>query len=428
MNNTIETLYTAYLRSRSVTTDSRRIAPGCLFFALKGERFDGNAFARQALEQGAALCVVSDETLRGVEGCLVVDDVLATLQDLARHHRQQLHIPVVGITGTNGKTTTKELVNAVLSRRYRTHATAGNYNNHLGVPLTLLAMPDNTEIAIIEMGANHPGEIDFLCSIAQPTCGLITSVGKAHLEGFGSLEGVVRTKTELYRHLAPKPGATLFYLEDDSILHQQATSLSPKPTLVSYGQHETAMVKGACTGSNPYMNFYFEDNDNVYTVKSQLIGQYNFANAMAAVAVGRTFGVELFDIKEALEQYTPTNNRSQYLATKSNRLILDCYNANPTSMRLALDNFLAMEAPRKLAIVGSMKELGTESATEHAALQQRLRDSGVEHLLVGDEFEGPHFATVELCIDHLKAHPVEDTLVLIKGSNSNRLWLLQELL
>ena len=428
MSISIDTLYTAYLKSRCVTTDSRRITPGCLFFAFKGESFDGNAFARQALEQGAALCVVSDRTLEGEEGCMVVDDVLQTLQALARHHREQQHIPFVGITGTNGKTTTKELVYAVLSKRYRTHATAGNFNNHLGVPLTLLAMPADTEIAIIEMGANHPGEIDFLCSMAQPTCGLITSVGKAHLEGFGSFGGVVRTKTALYRHLTQKSEATLFVNADNDILMRESLDLNAPLRRITYGCSEAATVKGACAGSNPYMRFYFEDDDNVYTVQSQLLGAYNFDNAMAAVAVGRHFGVDLFDIKEALEQYTPTNNRSQFKKTERNSLILDCYNANPSSMQVALDNFMAMAAPRKVAILGSMKELGSDSPKEHAALEQRLADSGLEHYLVGSEFSSPHFASAEDCIAHLKEHPLQEALILIKGSNSNKLWLLEEVL
>ena len=413
----LEQLYNIYLRSRAVTTDSRRITPGCVFFALKGETFDGNQFARQALQQGAALAVVSDPALEGVEGCLRVDDVLQTLQDLARHHREHLHIPVIGITGTNGKTTTKELVREVLQKRYRVHATTGNYNNHLGVPLTLLAMPEETEIAIIEMGANHPGEIDFLCRIAQPTCGLITSVGKAHLEGFGSFEGVVQTKTELYRYLC----GSLFVSADNAILMRESLGMSRK----TYGSELVADVKGSCAGANPYMKFYFEDNDNVYTVQTQLLGAYNFDNAMAAVCVGRHFGVDLFDIKEALEAYTPTNNRSQYKETQRNRLILDCYNANPSSMKVALDNFLSMPGDRKVAILGSMKELGADSPREHQAIVDRLQESGVEHILVGPEFGG--MSTEEVLV-RLREHPIEGALILVKGSNSNRLWTLEEAL
>ena len=279
----IEQLYQTYLQSRAVTTDSRAITPGCLFFAFKGEKFDGNAFAPQALEQGAALCIISDPQYCVDDRCIVVPDVLTTLQELAKHHRQHLTIPVIGITGTNGKTTTKELVHAVLSRRYRTHATTGNHNNHLGVPLTLLGIPANAEIAIIEMGANHPGEIASLCTIANPDFGLITNVGRAHLEGFGSFEGVIRTKTELYRHLAAKQGTAFVNANNDILIRQAADC---HLATVTYGDSDTAQVRGHLVGSDPYMKYYMEDGDNVYSIQSQLLGNYNFDNAMAASAVG----------------------------------------------------------------------------------------------------------------------------------------------
>ena len=296
----IEKLYEAYIASRHVTTDSRAITPGCLFFAFKGASFDGNAFAPQALEQGAAMCVISNEKYKVDDRCIVVPDVLTTLQELAREHRRHLTIPVIGITGTNGKTTTKELVHTVLAKRYKTSATAGNFNNHLGVPLTLLAIPSDAQIAIVEMGANHPGEIAQLCSIADPDCGLITNVGRAHLEGFGSFEGVIKTKTELYRHLSAKEGM-VFVNADNPILMEQAARL----TTVTYGKDETAMVRGTYVGSEPYLHFYFEVGDNVYNVRTHLLGAYNFDNCMAAVAVGLHFGVEPFDIKEAIEEYIP---------------------------------------------------------------------------------------------------------------------------
>lgn len=431
--NQIEQLYEIYLRTRCVTTDSRRITPGCIFFALKGETFDGNLFARQALQDGASLCVVSDPQLEGVEGCMVVEDVLVVLQNLARYHRDSLSIPVVGITGTNGKTTTKELVNAVLSRRYRVHATQGNFNNHLGVPLTFLSMPANTEIAIIEMGANHPGEIAFLCNIARPTCGLITNVGTAHIEGFGSFEGVVNTKTELYRHLAATEGSVVFVNADNPILMERAAEMTSK----SYGKAENAAVKGSCAGSNPYMRFYFEDGDNVYTVQTQLLGSYNFDNAMAAVAVGQHFGVDLFDIKEALEEYVPSNNRSQFKKTERNSLILDCYNANPSSMKAALDNFDQLKADNKMVILGSMKELGVDSEKEHRHIVERLKNSGYSRImLVGPEFaqlvegvgEISWFGDSAMLKESLQQNPVCGATILVKGSNSNKLWTLEELL
>ena len=458
-------LYEAYLASRTVTTDSRAITPGCIFFAFKGEHFDGNAFAPQALEQGAALCVISDEKYKVDERCIVVPDVLATLQELAREHRRHMAIPVVGITGTNGKTTTKELVHAVLSKRYRTSATKGNFNNHLGVPLTLLGIPEGTEIAIVEMGANHPGEIAFLCGIADPDCGLITNVGRAHLEGFGSFEGVIKTKTELYRHLAVKEG-TVFVNADNPILMEQAASLATQPkqyttpiisdlhaytethtcprayglwekmlSMVTYGNDATAMTRGTYTGSNPYLHFYFEVGDNVYNVHTHLLGDYNFDNCMAAVAVGLHFGVEPWDIKEAIEEYIPSNQRSEYKETsRGNRLYLDCYNANPSSMAAAIASFKSMGGT--MAIIGGMHELGAAEREEHGKAVEQLAACGLDQvLLVGSEWAPlPHpdnmllFPDTDAVRTWLTEHPVTGATILVKGSNTNRLWTLEELL
>lgn len=461
MDTPLSLLYSQYLESRTVTTDSRKITPGCIFFALKGEHFDGNTFAPQALAMGAALCVVDNESYATDSRCVVVPNVIEALQALARHHRQQLDIPVIGITGTNGKTTTKELLHAVLSKRYRTHATQGNYNNHLGVPLTLLAMPADTQVAIIEMGANHPGEIDHLCSIAQPTFGLITNVGKAHLEGFGSFEGVVETKTELYRHIAAARG-TLFVNADNRVLMERASALATiaeersavpgcvpallpvlgacheqqQLSLLTYGHGDDAEVKGTYLGSAPCMACYFEQGDSLYRVQSHLLGGYNFDNAMAAVAVGLHFNVEPFDIKTALENYEPENHRSQYKATAHNTLVLDCYNANPSSMEVAIDNFEALPKPHKVVMLGGMKELGAESEREHQQLVQRLRYCHFESVvLVGDEFAFAkteptvmHFANVEQAKQHFTAHPLSEKTILIKGSNGTRMWLLEEIL
>ena len=430
----IQDLYNIYLGSRRVTTDSRAITPGCIFFAFKGETFDGNAFAPQALEQGAACCVISDARYRVDDRCVVVEDVLATLQQLAAEHRRHLTIPIIGITGTNGKTTTKELVNAVLSRRYRTYATQGNYNNHLGVPLTLLAIPADAQMAIVEMGANHPGEIEALCRIADPDYGLITNVGRAHLEGFGGFEGVVRTKTELYRHLAAK-GGSVFVNADNEILISQLSPLLPHlSTRLTYGSSEGADVKGHLVGADPYMKFYIEEGDNVYSIQSQLLGGYNFDNAMAAATVGRHFGVELWDIKEAIEQYLPSNKRSQYKETGRNALILDCYNANPSSMKVALDNFEVLAGPHKVAMLGSMKELGEASRQEHGTIVERLLAAGIEAWLVGDEYQFAAdrstmlhwFPDVETARQQLAEHPVTGATILLKGSNSNRMWTLEE--
>ena len=460
----ISLLYKQYLLSHAVTTDTRAIVPGSIFFAFKGDTFDGNAFAEQALQAGASLCVISDERYCVDARCIVVPDVLKVLQQLALHHRQHLNIPVVGITGTNGKTTTKELVREVLATRYRVHATAGNFNNHLGVPLTLLSMPADTEIAIVEMGANHPGEIEALCSIALPTCGLITNVGKAHLEGFGSFEGVVHTKTELYRHLGVV-GGTIFANADNDILMDQASKVCIMPSvpssvpgyipdypvvdfdaarssvnLLTYGSSEAANVKGALMECNPYMRFYIECDDVVYTIQSHLLGGYNFDNAMAAAAVGLHFGVEPFDIKEAIEAYQPTNNRSQYKQTERNVLFLDCYNANPSSMRVAVENFVQVDSPHKMVILGAMRELGSASRGEHRALVEQLLEARLDAImLVGEEFGCAadlmnassichHFADTEAVMQHLKEYPVSGATILIKGSNANRLWQLEQLL
>ena len=425
----IDHLYQTYLKSRTVTTDSRAITPGCIFFAFKGEKFDGNAFIPQAMEQGAAVCVGGDKALE-------------TLQELAREHRRHLQIPVIGITGTNGKTTTKELVHAVLSKRYKTSATKGNFNNHLGVPLTLLGIPEGTEIAIVEMGANHPGEIAFLCGIADPDCGLITNVGRAHLEGFGSFEGVIKTKTELYRHLAVKEG-TVFVNADNPILIKNL-ELRIK-NIVRYGKGETAQVRGTLVTDtqslshsvtqSPYLHFYFEVGDNVYNVHTHLLGDYNFDNCMAAVAVGLHFGVEPWDIKEAIEEYIPSNQRSEYTETpRGNRLYLDCYNANPSSMAAAIESFKTMGGT--MAVIGGMHELGAAEREEHENVVAQLAAYGLDKvLLVGPEWEGlPHpdnmllFPDTDSVRAWLQANPVGGATILVKGSNTNHLWTLEELL
>lgn len=428
----IEKLYKAYIASRRVTTDSRAITPGCIFFAFKGATFDGNAFAPQALEQGAALCVISDPQYKVDERCIVVPDVLATLQELAQEQRRHMTIPVIGITGTNGKTTTKELLHAVLAKRYKTSATAGNFNNHLGVPLTLLAIPADAQIAIIEMGANHPGEIADLCSIADPDCGLITNVGRAHLEGFGSFEGVVKTKTELYRHLTCKEGL-VFVNADNERLMREAEGMKTR----TYGRSENADVRGTYVGSDPYLHFYFEVGDNVYNVRTHLLGAYNFDNCMAAVAVGLRFGVEPFDIKEAIEEYVPANQRSQWKETANNKLYLDCYNANPSSMAAAIASFAEMNTgTAKVAIIGAMRELGEASSEEHRKLVQALNNCHLEHcLLIGHEFDGITLgsnmtlmhSTVEAA-EWLKETKLQGKTILVKGSNSNKLWTLEQLL
>ena len=459
---TIEEIYQVYQGSGRVTTDSRHITPGCLFFAMRGEHFDGNQFAEQALEAGAALCIVDLDAATNNPRCIHVESPLRTLQALATLHRQNLRCPIVGITGTNGKTTTKELVTAVLRRRYRTVCTEGNFNNHLGVPLTLLGIGPTAEMGVVEMGANHPGEIADLCAISQPDCGLITNVGRAHLEGFGDFEGVVRTKTELYRHLASKRGGLIFVNADDKRLCSEAEKLATVPTeswsipayapgiatiptegeaelglgIYTYGTAAGCDVRGSHVGDTPFMKFYFEVGDNVYTVQTHLLGAYNFANCMAAVAVGLYFGVEPFDIKEAIEQYVPRNHRSEWKSTQANTLYLDCYNANPSSMAAAIASFSAMQAEPKWAIIGGMHELGKAEAAEHRKLVEQLAACNLEQcLLVGSEFEGIvlpsnmlRFSTTEAVAEWLSQHRPTGCTLLVKGSNTNRLWTLEGLL
>ncbi len=453
----IETLYKQFLVSHSVTTDSRKVTPGSIYFAFKGEHFDGNMFAQQALDGGAAYCVLSDKTYAVDGRCFVVDNVLTTLQQLALHHRKHLTIPVIGVTGTNGKTTTKELVRQVLERRYKVYATEGNFNNHLGVPLTLLSIPADADIAVVEMGANHPGEIAELCAFALPTCGLITNVGKAHLEGFGSFEGVVETKTALYRHLSSVGGLMFVNINDQRLLNEAQAccqlplqenicpvsltgvpsldEVSSTPSMVLYGDSPEADVIGSNLGGAPYMKMYVEDGDEVYTIQSNLVGTYNFDNAMAAVAVGRYFRVEMFDIKQAIESYVPSNNRSQYQRTEFNNLYLDCYNANPSSMNASLMAFLSQRFEHKVAILGSMHELGEESAAEHCSIVKMLQESDIEKVLfVGNEFQKvddqrfAFFDNTSLLIDYLRSNTIRDKSVLVKGSNVNKLWTVVDLL
>ena len=428
----LEKLYTLYLKHRNVTTDTRSITDGAIFFALKGENFDGNLFVERAFEQGASFCVVDNPKCVVNEQCLLVDNVLETLQALAKHHREQQTIPFLAITGTNGKTTTKELITAVLSKKYKCHSTKGNLNNHIGVPLTLLSMPERTEIAIIEMGANHPDEIAFLCGIAQPDFGIITNIGKAHLEGFGGFDGVVKTKTELYQYIKTK-GGKLFVNADNALLMEKSEGIAK----ITYGTSPNADRKATFRSANPNLSFYFERNDLVYNVQTQLPGAYNFENAVAATCIGTSFNVDDFDIKAALESYVSTNNRSQYVKTERNELYLDAYNANPSSMHAAIENFAQQESKfRKTLILGGMKELGSSSEEEHRNLIKLIETKDIDCVfLVGNEFA---FAKTNAGIiwsentedlkKHLSANPLKESFILIKGSRSNRMETLVEVL
>ena len=429
----IEQLYEVFLQHPDVTTDSRNCPEGSMFFALKGDNFDGNLYAASALEKGCAVAVVDREDVvtKGDARFILVDDVLATLQALAAHHRQQSRIPVVQITGTNGKTTTKELLSAVLSAKYSTLFTQGNLNNHIGVPRTLLRLRPEHEIAVVETGANHPGEIAFLCQMVQADCGLITNVGRAHLEGFGSFEGVKRTKGELYDDLHRR-GCFAFLNTEDADLSAMATEL---------GIETVPYVQGEVAECNPMLcvRWYCPAEEQWHTVQTNLIGSYNLANVLSAITAGLHFGVEPALIDKALEEYVPTNNRSEFRKTEHNSLIIDAYNANPTSMAAALENFRQMQAENKMAILGEMRELGADSATEHQKVVDRLATMDLHEIwLVGQEFQrtdtsmlsAPHhiYNDVEQVKAQLIAVPLSNRTILIKGSNGTKLFQLPDLL
>ena len=419
---TTENLHAHFLASTGACTDTRAIDPGCMFFALKGPNFNANAFAQQALDKGARWAVVDDGAVVDDERFLLVTDVLTALQQLARHHRRRYDIPVIGITGTNGKTTTKELVHAVLSADRPTLATRGNLNNHIGVPLTLLRLSSSHRIAIIEMGANKVGDIRELVEIAEPTHGLITNIGKAHLEGFGSYQGVITAKTELYGFLGGHAGK-VFVNADDLLLMERSAGLER----ITYGRTPDAETSGDTASSGPFMELVFAGRDErAYHVRTQLIGDYNLPNALAAVAIGQHFGVPDERIAQALSDYVPSNNRSQFSDTGRNQLVLDAYNANPTSMAAALRNFAAMATDRpKLAILGDMLELGADSRKEHDTIVQLIAELRLDARFVGPEFQRstaersyPDAATL---LQALKNDGLTGYLVLVKGSRGIRL-------
>ncbi len=421
----IQKLYQVFRKCGMVSTDSRNLPDGCLFVALKGEKFDGNAYALDALGKGAGYALVSDKGLPDDDRLICVDDTLKTLQDLAQHHRRQFDIPVVAITGSNGKTTTKELVSAVLSTTFKTHFTKGNFNNHIGVPLTLLAMSDDTEIAVIEMGANHLGEIDFLCRIAEPNYGMITNVGKAHLEGFGSFEGVRQTKSEMYRYLHESNG-TVFVNQDESFLED----LIPDVTkTIPYRQGENGRFHLMPVGNSPFVQVELSQYDKLLKISTQLIGSYNFNNILTAVTVGAHFNVRLSAIKTALENYVPSNNRSQFIQKDANQYVLDAYNANPTSMRIAIENFATLPSDlKKIVILGDMLELGEESKIEHTAIIELAQTYDFSRIiLVGDVFgevtreKVLHFADVIKLKSWFDEQNFQKHFFLIKGSRGIRL-------
>jgi len=423
---TVNEIYSIFQKCTGVTTDSRKCGPGLMFFALKGERFDGNEFVRGALEQGCPYAVMDNADLYDAQDprMILTDNVLATLQQVAALHRRTLGTPVIGITGTNGKTTTKELTNAVMSSTYKVLCTQGNLNNSIGVPLTVFGLKPEHEYAIIEMGASHPGDIKELVEVSQPDYGLITNVGKAHLLGFGSFEGVKRTKGELYDWLR-EHGGTAFVNRDNEHLQQMCAGLP----VIEYGKpgHDGLLVEGEVLECNPFVKFRWRSGKGEWhTVQTNLIGAYNVDNALAAITIGLKFGVKEQDASAAVAEYMPQNNRSQLTETGRNHLVVDAYNANPTSMAAALENFSMIKAQDKMLILGDMRELGDVSKDEHRRIVEEIRRFGFTQVwLVGSEFAGVAqdsgfrlFPDVEAVNCALQSEPVNGKTILIKGSNS----------
>lgn len=425
----IEQLHNLFLASDGISTDTRKLKPNTLFFALKGDNFNGNEYAKKSIEEGCSYAIIDEKKFALSEKYILVDDVLKTIQQLANYHRKQFKIPVIGITGSNGKTTTKELIGAVLETTYNVLITEGNLNNHLGVPFTLLRLNVDHEIAVIEMGASKKGDIQELCEIAEPTHGIITNIGAAHIEGFGSLQGVIDTKTEMYRFIESNKG-TIFYNSEDEVL----TSHLPKSVeTFSYGT-SSGKITGSITELTPLVNFKWKEND--YTspiVKSHLVGNYNFTNFLAAISIGRFFEVNADAVNHALANYIPSNKRSQIEKTERNMLIVDCYNANATSMMAAIENFVAIPEKNKIAFLGDMLELGPISKTEHQKIADYLSDKNIPVFLVGKEFATAttnfkkYNSSAEL-IERENLKSIKDQLILVKGSRGIKLEMVIPLL
>ncbi|MBI3137501.1 MAG: UDP-N-acetylmuramoyl-tripeptide--D-alanyl-D-alanine ligase [Sphingobacteriales bacterium] len=418
----IESLYELFLRNPSIQTDTRRLKPGDMFFALKGDQFNGNQFAQQAVDAGAA-CAVIDEKEFAIEGkTILVENVLKTLQALARHHREQFAIPFIAITGSNGKTTTKELVHAVLSTKYNTATTEGNLNNHIGIPLTLLKIKAEAEIAVIEMGANHLLEIAGYCEYAKPDYGVITNCGKAHLGGFGGKEGVRRGKGELFDYLRTQ-GGTAFVMWDYDYLRDMSHDI---PRLIKYGTAD-ADLEGHALKSEPFLEVEITKGAGTGLISTRLVGDYNLPNVLLAVTIGKHFDVPDELIKSAIENYQPSNSRSQLLQHGTNQIILDAYNANPSSMKLAIENFARLQAPSKVLMLGAMAELGKESPAEHQEIVDLIGQTAWKQVvLVGEDFlKIPHpyisFSRTEEAKNWFQQQSFENTHILIKGSRSMKM-------
>lgn len=420
--NSIETLYKHFLQSMSVQTDTRKLQKGDIFFALKGDNFNGNLFALKALEAGASIAVVDEDVFSEDERLFRVDDVLATLQALAKYHRQQFNIPFIAITGSNGKTTTKELVSSVLAAHYKTYTTQGNLNNHIGVPLTILSIKLDAEMAVIEMGANHQKEIESYCQYTLPTHGIITNCGKAHLEGFGGIEGVKKGKGELFDFLKNNNGTAFVYWDFDYL---QAMSKGVE-TIIKYGTKEGVVV-GSVKESNPFLSVEITDNADTELIQTNLVGDYNLSNVLTAVVVGKHFGVPSNKIKSSIENYIPSNSRSQLIEKGTNRIILDAYNANPSSMKLSIENFAKLQSSNKILMLGGMMELGEESVAEHHAIIDLINQFNWKKVvLVGGDFSKIshhhlYFENSNLAADWFAQQNFTDSNILVKGSRSMKM-------
>ncbi len=426
----IEDIYNIFLKYPSISTDSRNVNNNDIFWALKGEKFDGNKFVKDAVRSGASYAISDNKDHKGKKQVIYVEDSLKTLQNLANYHRKQLNIKIIAITGTNGKTTTKELASQILSSKFNVLATKGNFNNHIGVPLTLLSFQNNTEFGIVEMGANHPGEIKSLCKIAEPDYGLITNIGKAHLEGFGSYERLINSKAEMYSYL--EKNGSIFINENN----KQLKSLIKNHKIITYGTQNNVFCKAELISSDPFVSLDLI-SDKKYRINSQLIGKYNFENILAASCIGLFLNVEIEKIKIAVETYIPVNNRSQLIKRGNSNIISDAYNANPTSMQIAVENFMTIKSKNKVMILGDMFELGKFSEEEHEKVLKQLiniknNDPEIMIFLAGKEFnslclrhkisENIHYSeSTEDLIKQIKTQKFKESWFLIKGSRGMKL-------
>lgn len=439
----IKELYKLYQQHPQITTDSRDCPEGSIFLALKGESFNGNIFAESAIEKGCAYAIIEEPKYKKDDRFILVDNCLQTFKDLAREHRRQFDIPIIGITGTNGKTTTKELIRAVLSECYNVMATEGNFNNDVGVPKTLFRLNKDHDIAVVEMGASHPGDIKTLVEAAEPNCGLITNVGRAHLQGFGSFEGVCKTKGELYDFLCAHECPVFVNRDNEHLMQMINERRKPETDIYYYGQSDNSdiLIRGEVVSCAPFLKFRWREQDadagytsEWLTVQTHLIGAYNLDNMLAAITIGYVNNIPFDKINHALENYVPTNNRSQLTETEHNHLIVDAYNANPTSMKAAIDNFRLMEVSPKMAILGMMGELGDVSQEEHQKIITLLEEAHFNEVwLVGSEFQKANssfrtFANVDEVKATIAQQQPTGRYILIKGSNSTKLFQLPELL